>query len=123
MGALLDLALLAGLWLAYWNAWSPRGYSLKRREQPQDQWCYHQRKEMRIPRTLVRVGLSCVFMRFFLMLLGGIQQETGLLPPEIGLAQWGPGSAGMLMLLTLRRDGHRITLINREGRADSGEPC
>jgi hypothetical protein len=38
-------------------------------------------------KTLVRVSLFYVFMWFFLMLLGGIQQETGLLPPEIGLAQ------------------------------------
>lgn len=65
-------------------------------------------------RTLVRVSLFYVFVWFFLMLLGGIQQETGLLPPEIGLAQWGPGLAGMLMLLIFRRDGHRITLINKD---------
>ena len=38
-------------------------------------------------KTLVRVSLFYVFMWFFLMLLGGIQQETGLLPPEIGLVQ------------------------------------
>jgi membrane protease YdiL (CAAX protease family) len=67
-------------------------------------------KEMK---TLVRVVLFYVFMWISLILLGGIQQETGLLPPEIGLAQWGPGLAGMLMLLIFRGDDHHITFINK----------
>lgn len=48
------------------------------------------------------------------MLLGGLQQETGLLPPEIGLAQWGPGIAALLMLVIFRRDGFKITFFSKD---------
>ena len=41
---------------------------------------------------ILRIGVFYLLTWFFIMLLGGIQQETGLLPPQIGLAQWGPGS-------------------------------
>jgi membrane protease YdiL (CAAX protease family) len=50
---------------------------------------------------------------FFLLLLGGVQQGTGLLPPEISLAQWGPGIAALLMLVIFRKDGHKITFFSR----------
>ena len=61
-----------------------------------------------------RVGIFYILTWFFLMLLGGIQQETGLLPAEIGLAQWGPGIAGLLMLVIFRKDGHKITFFSKE---------
>lgn len=58
-----------------------------------------------------------MFVWFFLMLAGGIQQETGLLPQEIGLAQWGPGIAALLMLLIFRKDGHKIVFFSKETSA------
>jgi membrane protease YdiL (CAAX protease family) len=51
---------------------------------------------------------------FALMLLGGLQQATGVLPPQIGLAQWGPGIAALLMLVLFRRDGFKITFFSKE---------
>jgi membrane protease YdiL (CAAX protease family) len=51
---------------------------------------------------------------FFLMLLGGVQQATGFLPPEIGLAQWGPGIAALLMLVLFRKDGFKITFFAKD---------
>jgi hypothetical protein len=56
----------------------------------------------------LRVLIFFVLMWFFLVLLGGFQQETGFLPPEVGLAQWGPGLAGLLMLVLFRKDGHKL---------------
>ena len=47
------------------------------------------------------------------MLLGGVQGATGILPPEIGLAQWGPGIAALLMLVLFRRDGHKVTFFSK----------
>lgn len=63
---------------------------------------------------LVRIGLFYVLTWFFLMLLGGIQQATGILPPEIGLAQWGPGVAALLMLSIFRKDGHKIVFYSKD---------
>lgn len=51
---------------------------------------------------------------FFVTLLGGIQQVTGLLPPQIGLAQWSPAIAAFLMLLIFRKDGHRILFFSKD---------
>ena len=62
----------------------------------------------------LRVSVFYVLAWFFLILLGGLQQATGLLPPEIGLAQWGPGIAALLMLLIFRKDGHKITFFSRD---------
>ena len=62
----------------------------------------------------LRISVFYVLTWLFLMLLGGIQQATGLLPPEIGLAQWGPGIAALLMLLIFRKDGHKITFFSKE---------
>ncbi|MEW6027952.1 MAG: CPBP family intramembrane glutamic endopeptidase [Chloroflexota bacterium] len=62
----------------------------------------------------LRVGFFYVLTWFFLMLLGGVQQATGLLPPEIGLAQWGPGIAALLMLAIFRKDNHKIVFFSRE---------
>jgi membrane protease YdiL (CAAX protease family) len=63
---------------------------------------------------ILRIVIFYVLTWFFLILLGGIQQATGLLPPEIGLAQWGPGIAGLLMLVLFRKDGFRIRFTSRE---------
>ena len=60
-------------------------------------------------RTSIFYGLTW----FFLMLLGGVQQATGLLPPQIGLAQWGPGIAALLMLVLFRKDGQKITFFSK----------
>jgi len=62
----------------------------------------------------VRMSVFYVLAFFFLMLLGGLQQETGLLPPEIGLAQWGPGLAALLMLVIFRKDGFKINFISKD---------
>ena len=62
----------------------------------------------------LRISIFYVLTWFFLILLGGIQQATGLLPPEIGLAQWGPGIAALLMLVIFRKDGHKITFFSKE---------
>jgi membrane protease YdiL (CAAX protease family) len=44
------------------------------------------------------------------MILGGLQQEAGLLPGLTFLPQWGPGLAGLVTMLAFRkRDGLRIT--------------
>lgn len=61
----------------------------------------------------LRISLFYVLTWFFLILLGGLQQATGILPPEVGLAQWGPGIAALLMLLFFRRDGHKLTFFSR----------
>jgi membrane protease YdiL (CAAX protease family) len=62
----------------------------------------------------LRISIFYVLTWFFLILLGGIQQATGILPPEVGLAQWGPGIAALLMLVLFRRDGHKITFFSKE---------
>lgn len=62
----------------------------------------------------LRIGLFYVLTWFFLIFLGGFQQATGILPPEIGLAQWGPGIAALLMLVIFRRDEHKITFFSKE---------
>jgi membrane protease YdiL (CAAX protease family) len=59
----------------------------------------------------LRISLFYVLTWFFLILLGGFQQATGILPSEVGLAQWGPGIAALLMLVLFRRDGHKITFF------------
>lgn len=61
----------------------------------------------------LRIGVFYALTWFFLILLGGFQQATRLLPPEIGLAQWGPGIAALLMLLIFRKDGHKITFFSK----------
>lgn len=56
---------------------------------------------------ILRIFLYYVLTFFFTMLLGGLQQELGFLP-QLMLAQWGPGIAGLLMLLFFRKDKHSI---------------
>jgi len=62
----------------------------------------------------LRISIFYVFTWFFLVFLGGIQQATGFLPPEVGLAQWGPGIAALLMLVLFRKDGHKITFFSKD---------
>lgn len=61
----------------------------------------------------LRIGLFYVLTWFFLIFLGGLQQATGFLPPEVGLAQWGPGIAGLLMLAIFRRDNHKMVFFSK----------
>lgn len=60
-----------------------------------------------------RLSIFYVFTWFFLIFLGGVQQASGFLPPEVGLAQWGPGIAALLMLVLFRKDGHKITFFSK----------
>jgi membrane protease YdiL (CAAX protease family) len=54
-----------------------------------------------------------VLTLFFTFLIGGLQQEAGLLPGLIFLPQWGPAIAGLLtMLIFLKRDKVRITFFD-----------
>lgn len=59
----------------------------------------------------LRISVFYVLTWFFLIVLGGLQQATGILPPQIGLAQWGPGIAALLMLILFRKEGFKITLF------------
>lgn len=62
----------------------------------------------------LRIVVFYVLTWFFLGLLGGLQQETGLIPPEISLPQWAPGIAALLMLAIFRKDGFKITFFSKE---------
>jgi membrane protease YdiL (CAAX protease family) len=62
---------------------------------------------------ILRIAVFYVLTWFFLILLGGSQQATGLLPPEIGLAQLAPGIAAFLMLVIFRKDGHQIIFLSK----------
>ena len=56
---------------------------------------------------ILRVLIYYVLIFLFTMILGGIQQQTNL-PSTLILPQWGPGLAGLLMLLLFRKDKHSI---------------
>jgi membrane protease YdiL (CAAX protease family) len=62
----------------------------------------------------LRIGVFYVLAWFFLLLLATVQQATGLLPQEIGLAQWGPGIAALFMLAIFRKDGHKIVFFSND---------
>lgn len=62
----------------------------------------------------LRISVFYVLTWLFLMLLGGIQQATGILPPQIGLAQWGPGMAALLILTIFRKDSFKITFYSKD---------
>lgn len=64
-------------------------------------------------KLILRIFTYALLTFFFLVLLGGGSQALGL-PAELGFAQWGPGIAGLLMLLIFRKDGHTMTLIDRD---------
>ena len=51
---------------------------------------------------------------FFLILLGGIQEYTGFLPPQIGLAQLGPGLAALAILILFKKKNFQITFISKQ---------
>ena len=61
----------------------------------------------------LRIGTFYFFTFFFLMLLGGTQQATGILPAEVGLAQWGPGVAAFAMMLIFRKDGFKLNFFDK----------
>lgn len=62
----------------------------------------------------LRIGVFYVLTWFFLILLGGLQEASGILPPQIGLAQWGPGIAALLVVAIFRKDGVKITFYSKE---------
>lgn len=62
----------------------------------------------------LRIGVFYVLTWFFLMLLGGLQEATGILPSQIGLAQWGPGIAALLTVVIFRKDGIKITFFSKD---------
>lgn len=53
---------------------------------------------------IIRIAIFYILTIFFTFLLGGIQQAVGINPPLTALPQWGPGIAGLLMLLIFRKD-------------------
>lgn len=62
-----------------------------------------------------RVLVFYLLTFFFTMLIGGLQQEAGLLPALTFLPQWGPGIAGLLTALIFRkRDGWQISWFRPE---------
>ena len=61
---------------------------------------------------ILRIIVFYIFTWFFTILLGGIQQQTRILPAEIGLAQWGPGVAALVMLLIFRKDHFKINFFS-----------
>ena len=61
----------------------------------------------------LRISIFYALTWFFIALLATIQQATGLLPPSIGLPQWGPGLAALVMLVLFRKDGHKITFFSK----------
>jgi len=61
----------------------------------------------------LRVVVFFVLAMLFTMILGGLQQEAGVLPGLTFLPQWGPGIAGLITMLIFRkRDGVRITFFS-----------
>jgi membrane protease YdiL (CAAX protease family) len=62
---------------------------------------------------ILRIGVFYVLTWFFVMLIGGIQQEVGLSEDLLFLFQWAPGIAGLLTMWIFRkRDGVRITFFS-----------
>ena len=62
----------------------------------------------------LRIAVFYVLTWGSIMLLGGIQQATGILPPQIGLPQLGPGIAALLMLIFFRKDGFKINFTTKD---------
>jgi hypothetical protein len=62
---------------------------------------------------ILRVVVFYVLTWVFTILIGGLQQEAGLLPGLTFLPQWGPGIAGLITMLIFRkRDGVGITFFS-----------
>jgi membrane protease YdiL (CAAX protease family) len=62
----------------------------------------------------LRIGVFYILTWFFLIFLGGIQEATGILPPEIGLAQWGPGIAALVTVAIFRKDEIKINFFSKD---------
>jgi membrane protease YdiL (CAAX protease family) len=64
---------------------------------------------------VLRIVVYYVLTLFFTFLIGGLQQEAGLLPGLTFLPQWGPGIAGLITMLAFyKRDKLRITFFDRD---------
>lgn len=61
----------------------------------------------------LRVIVFYVLTLFFTVLLGGLQETGGILQDTAILPQWGPGITALLMLMIFRRDGHRLSVVDR----------
>lgn len=62
---------------------------------------------------IVRIGVFSILTVFFIMFIGGVQQEVGLPDELLVLFQWAPGLAGLLTMLIFRKkDGVRITFFD-----------
>ena len=59
-----------------------------------------------------RVVVFYILTFVFTIILGGVQEAAGLSQTSIILPQWGPGLAGLAMLLVFRRDRLRITFFD-----------
>lgn len=63
-------------------------------------------------KIFTRVLIFTVLLWIFLLGLGGFQQFSALIPSDIGLAQWAPGIAGLLMLWFFRGDDHGMVWLS-----------
>ena len=62
---------------------------------------------------IVRIGVFSILTVFFIMFIGGVQQEVGLPDELLVLFQWAPGLAGLLTMLIFRKkDGVCITFFD-----------
>ena len=61
----------------------------------------------------MRVVVFYILTFVFTIVVGGIQEAAGLAQTSIILPQWGPGLAGLAMLLVFRKDRLRITFFDR----------
>jgi membrane protease YdiL (CAAX protease family) len=64
-----------------------------------------------------RVVVFYILTFVFTIVLGGIQEAAGISQTSIILPQWGPGLAGLAMLLIFRKDRLRITFFDRRAPA------
>ena len=62
---------------------------------------------------LLRVVVFYLLAFFFTVILGGSQQAAGLSLESVILAQWGPGPAVLFMLVIFRKDGQRLSFLDR----------
>lgn len=62
----------------------------------------------------IRIGVFYVLAWVVLVVLGGIQQATGIPSPDISLPQWGPGIAALLMILLFRKDRHTMVFFSKD---------
>lgn len=60
----------------------------------------------------LRIVVYYLLAFVFTIILGGLQQATGL-EPLVSVPQWGPGIAALLMVLVFRKDGLRLSIFDR----------